>query len=418
MLKSLTNKRILLIITGGIATYKVPDIIRKIQEEGATTQCVVTDNATKFITPLTLGSVSHGKIYQNLFDLKDEIEMGHIQLSRKADLILVIPATANFIAKMAHGLADDLATTTILAANKPIMIVPAMNAHMWSHHTTQKNIKTLQENGIQLIEPEQGMMACGETGYGRLPKTSEIINIVIQHFSHASHRPLAGKRALVTAGPTHEPIDPIRFISNHSSGKQGYAIAESLAHLGAETTLISGPVPLSPPSHVTIQSVKTADEMYKACQTALPCDIAVMTAAVSDWRVKHVSDIKIKKSSQSPAQELTLVENRDILQALSQNKQRPTLLIGFAAETDNILEYAQNKLLRKKCDWLIANDISTRHDIEGGIMGSDFTQIHFLSQEYQETWPKMSKKTMAQRLSERIVLHFNSLTPDRKKPQK
>jgi len=412
----LENRHILLIIGGGIAAYKTPALIRALQSKGARVRCILTKGGSQFVTPLTLASLSGDKIYQNLFDLTDEIDMGHIQLSRAADLVLVAPATADLMSKMAQGLANDLASTTLLATDKPVMIAPAMNMYMWAHPATQRNMAVLQNDGIQLIGPMMGDMACGEEGLGRMSEPEEIVEAVSAFFAiqnkggqnkggqnkRAHVLPLAGRRALITAGPTREPIDPMRYITNHSSGKQGFAIAEEIAKLGAQTQLIAGPVQLADPENITTKRVETAHQMLAACEAALPCDIAIMNAAVADWRVAHPPNQKLKKAASPTPPELILAENPDILAQLGSHKKRPHLLIGFAAETECLLEEARAKRARKKCDWIIANQISPTNNI----MGGDENKVFFLSDDAEEQWGKMSKQNVAAKLAARIANYF------------
>jgi len=402
----LENRHILLIIGGGIAAYKTPSLIRALQSKGARVRCILTKGGAEFITPLTLASLSGDKIYQNLFDLTDEIDMGHIQLSRAADLVLVAPATADLMSKMAQGLANDLASTTLLATDKPVMIAPAMNMYMWAHPATQRNMAILQKDGIQLIGPTMGDMACGEEGLGRMSEPEEIVEAVSAFFATQNKRapnlPLAGRRALITAGPTREPIDPMRYITNHASGKQGFAIAEEIAKLGAETQLIAGPVQLADPENITIKRVETAHQMLAACEAALPCDIAIMNAAVADWRVANPPNQKLKKAANPTPPELILAENPDILAHLGNHKNRPHLLIGFAAETEQLLEEARAKRARKKCDWIIANQISPPNNS----MGGDENSVFFLSDDIEEQWEKMSKQNVAVKLAARIANYF------------
>lgn len=399
----LTGKRVLLIIGGGIAAYKSLDLIRKLRGQNAAVRCILTAGGSQFVTPLSVAALSGDKVYTDLFDLMNEAEMGHIQLSRDADLLAVAPATADLMAKMAHGLADDLATTALLATDKPVLIAPAMNVRMWGHTATQRNLATLRGDGIQLIGPNAGDMACGEFGPGRMAEPDEILAAITALLAPAS-RPLAGLRALVTSGPTHEPIDPVRYIANRSSGKQGHAIAAALAALGAETVLVSGPVQEAAPAGISVRKVETACDMLAACKDAGKFDIAVCAAAVADWRVETQSGRKIKKRSDGGAPKLALTENPDILLTLSAKKAgRPRLVIGFAAETNDVIAHAREKRTRKGCDWIVANDVSP----ETGIMGGDFNTIHLLSADGIENWPPMSKTEVAARLAQRIAEHFS-----------
>ena len=396
----LLNKRILLIVGGGIAAYKTPELVRQLVKEGADVQCLLSKSGSEFVTALTLASVSGNKVYQNLFDLTDETEMGHIQLSRNADLVLVAPATADLMAKMAQGFANDLASTALLATDKPVMIAPAMNVRMWLHDATQRNLETLKNDGITIINPNEGDMACGETGPGRMAEPVEIMEAVAEALMPKG--PLKGLKALITAGPTHEPIDPVRYIANRSSGKQGYAIAEAIAGLGAETLLVSGPVNLPDPEGVRVIRVETALEMAAACEEALPSQIAIMTAAVADWRTTESSQEKIKKNTDNTPPSLELTENPDILAGLVAHSLRPDLIVGFAAETEQVMDHARAKFTRKGCDWLMANNVSP----DTRVMGGDFNTIHFLTQTSEESWEMLSKQDVALRLADKIADYF------------
>ena len=396
----LLNKRILLIVGGGIAAYKTPELVRQLVKEGADVQCLLSKSGSEFVTALTLASVSGNKVYQNLFDLTDETEMGHIQLSRNADLVLVAPATADLMAKMAQGFANDLASTALLATDKPVMIAPAMNVRMWLHDATQRNLEILKNDGITIINPNEGDMACGETGPGRMAEPVEIMEAVAEALMPKG--PLKGLKALITAGPTHEPIDPVRYIANRSSGKQGYAIAEAIAGLGAETLLVSGPVNLPDPEGVRVIRVETALEMTAACEEALPSQIAIMTAAVADWRTAESAQEKIKKNTDNTPPSLELTENPDILAGLVAHKLRPDLIVGFAAETEQVMDHARAKFTRKGCDWLMANNVSP----DTGVMGGDFNTIHFLTQTSEESWEMLSKQHVALRLADKIADYF------------
>ncbi|MBT5664228.1 MAG: bifunctional phosphopantothenoylcysteine decarboxylase/phosphopantothenate--cysteine ligase CoaBC [Rhodospirillaceae bacterium] len=399
----LTGKRILLIIAGGVAAFKSLDLIRRLREQGAEVRCVLTEGGAAFVTPLSVSALSEDKVYTDIFSLTDESEMGHIRLSREADLLLVAPATADIMAKMAAGLATDLATTALLATDKPVMVAPTMNVRMWEHAATQANVATLESRGVLRVGPVEGDMACGEFGFGRMSEVSDIVTAVGAHFSHSGARPLSGRRALVTSGPTHEAIDPVRYLANRSSGKQGHAIAAALARLGAETTLISGPTKLSDPTGVTTVHIESARDMLAACEAALPTDIAVCAAAVSDWRVAREAAGKIKKDGGGPP-ELALTENPDILKSLSSaGPKRPQLVIGFAAETDDVVANARAKIERKKCDWILANDVSA----DTGVFGGDSNTIQFIGADKAESWPTMSKQDVAGRLAERIATYFN-----------
>ena len=396
----LKNKRILLIIGGGIAAYKALELIRRLKGEGATVRAILTGGGAQFITPLSVASLTGEKVYSDLFSLTDETEMGHIRLSREADLVLVVPATANLLAKMANGIADDLASTTLLATNKPVMAAPAMNVEMWAKPSTMRNLGQVRQDGVMVIEPAEGELACGEVGVGRLPEADVICNYVIRFFKAHRER-LHGLKALVTAGPTHEPIDPVRFIANRSSGKQGYAIAGAFARFGAETVLVSGPTHLETPGGVERIDVETAKEMWRAIQKNLPYDVAVCSAAVSDWGIDQPADQKIKKESGAD-QIMTFKENPDILADLAISNRRPLLVVGFAAETENLLENAREKRLRKNCDWIIANDVSNAT----GIMGGDENTVHVITGDGEEAWPKASKEEVALRLVEKIATHL------------
>tara|TARA_Y200000002_G_scaffold58750_1_gene44036 strand:+ start:23865 stop:25109 length:1245 start_codon:yes stop_codon:yes gene_type:complete len=393
--------RILLIISGGIAAYKSLDLIRRLRERGAELRCVLTAGGAEFITPLSVASLSESPVYTDLWSLKDESEMGHIRLSRECDLIIIAPASANILAQMANGLASDLATTTLLAADKPILIAPAMNQMMWGHAATQANIATLRQRGVHQIGPGSGEMACGETGSGRMAEPLEIVAAATDLLR--GNGPLRGKRAIVTSGPTVEPLDPVRFISNRSSGKQGQAIAASLARAGAETIMISGPTGLAPPPGVKTIFVETAQEMLDACVNMLPADIAVCAAAVSDWRAADMAGQKLKKTGDGPPS-IALAENPDILASLStRNDSRPALVVGFAAETENIIEHARAKIAKKGCDWLLANDVGG----DTGTFGGDNNRIRFLTRDGRtEDWPDMRKTDVANELVNRIAQHF------------
>ena len=393
----LAGKRILLIIGGGIAAYKTLELVRRLKERGASVRAILTAAGTEFVTPLSVSSLTGDKVYQSLFDLTDEAEMGHIELSRDADLVVVAPATADLMARMAAGMANDLASTALLATDKPVMIAPAMNVRMWTHAATRRNLAVLEGDGVIVVGPNEGDMACGEFGPGRLAEPAEILAAIERHFGGAG--PLAGRRVLVTAGPTHEPIDPVRYIANRSSGKQGYAIAAAAAAMGARTTLVSGPVTLPAPAGVKLVVVERADEMLAACRQALPADAAIFAAAVADWRVTGRNDSKIKKTAgKLPA--LELAENPDILRTIaSLANDRPRLVVGFAAETDTVIENARAKLARKGCDWIVANDVSPAT----GIMGGDRNRVHLVTAEGVEDWPDMTKPEVARRLMVRVA---------------
>ena len=401
-------KRVLLIISGGIAAYKSLELIRALRRAGIAVRCVMTKAAEEFVTPLSVAALSEDKVYTDLFSLTDEAEMGHIQLSRNADLLVVAPATADILARMAHGNANDIATTVLLATDKPVMAAPAMNVRMWDHPATQANIATLKQRGVEMIGPVEGDMACGEYGYGRMSEPAEIAAAVLARLSNgaaaepAQAKPLAGRSAIVTSGPTHEPIDPVRYIANRSSGRQGHAIAEALARAGATVTLVSGPTRLADPAGVETVHVETAQQMLDACLNHLPADIAVCAAAVADWRVSGKADQKLKKDSGS-LPSLTLTENPDILATLSKTgSTRPGLVIGFAAETEAVLEHAIAKRKRKGCDWILANDVS-----EGtGTFGGDRNRIHFIDGNGHEDWPDSTKAEVATTLAEKIAAYF------------
>jgi phosphopantothenoylcysteine decarboxylase / phosphopantothenate---cysteine ligase len=393
----LQDRRILLIISGGIAAYKSLELIRRLRERGAAVRCIMTAAAKHFVTPLSAASLSEDKIYDDLWSLTDESEMGHIRLSREADLVVVAPASADLIARMAAGLADDLATTALLASDKPVLIAPAMNVMMWAHPATQVNLATLDSRGVRRVGPAAGELACGEIGSGRMAEPAEII-AAIERILCPDTR-LAGRRALVTSGPTREPIDPVRYLSNHSSGKQGHAIAAALARVGAETTLVSGPTQERAPAGVKLVPIETAAEMLAACEAALPVDVAVMAAAVADWRVEAVASHKLKKDGGGPPV-LRLAENPDILSRIAQRgNDRPALVIGFAAETDDLVENARIKLQRKSCDWILANDVSPGT----GTFGGGRNTIHLVAAGSVEDWPVMTKQEVADRLADRIA---------------
>ena len=432
-------KHILLIIGGGIAAYKASELIRLIKKAGMTVRCVLTESGAQFVTPMTLAALSENEVHTTLWSLKDEAEMGHIQLSREADLVVVCPATANLIAKMAGGIADDLATTLLLATDTQVMAVPAMNVRMWEHPATQRNVEQLRGDGIFVMPPDEGDMACGEFGAGRLPEPQAVMGEIGLHLTSAhaepveasdfpqstlrqaqgerrendtelgpnplegqpafapdQHRPLYGKHVLITAGPTREPIDPVRYIANRSSGRQGFAIAAAAAEAGAKVTLIAGPVHLSTPAGVMRVDVETAIEMEAAVHDALPAEIAIMVAAVADWRAASRVEQKIKKKGKG-IDPLKLIENPDILAGLAKHKQRPDLLIGFAAETENIAEHAKAKLAKKGCDWIVANDVS------GDVMGGAENSVQIITADDIEIWERLPKAEVARRLIQRII---------------
>ena len=395
-------KNILLIITGGIAAYKSLELIRRLKEQDYNINCILTNSGSKFVTPLSIESLSGNKVYSELFNLTDEKEMGHIQLSRMSDLILVAPATANIMSKMAYGICDDLASTVLMATNKPIMLAPSMNVRMWLNKSTQRNINTLKTDGVKFIGPENGEMACGEYGEGRLSDISEIVYHVSDFFENLKFKPLKDLTALVTSGPTREYIDPVRYISNDSSGKQGIAIAKRLQSLGANTTLVTGPTNQDDPQVSKIFKVTSAHEMMNKCKDLLPVDIAVCAAAVADYSVKNQSSEKIKKTSFEKV--LQLSENPDILKFLSQKRNtRPRLVVGFAAETSDLEKNALKKLTEKGCDWILANDIG-----KDDIIGGEKNRIRFISKNEVEQWPITSKDKVAKILSSKIINYFSN----------
>ena len=406
----MTEKRVLLIVSGGIAAYKSLELARLLKKQGIAVRAVMTESATEFVTPLSLGVITEDQVYGRMFDLKEEREIGHIQLSRQADLIVICPATADILAKAVAGIADDLATTILLATDKPVLAVPAMNVRMWQHPATRRNLVQLRADGMTIMEPDEGEMACGEFGPGRLPEPSAIVERVTAMLGHSAqpnlaaqpdfaddgHRPLFGKRVLVTAGPTFEAIDPVRYIANRSSGRQGFAIAAAAAEMGAEVTLVAGPVHLVTPPGVIRIDVESAAEMQAEVEKALPADVAILVAAVADWRAADVPAQKIKKGENGvPA--LALTENPDILASLAQHKQRPKLLIGFAAETEKIVEHATAKRAKKGCDWIVANDVS------GDVMGGDSNAFHVVTKDGVESWPEAPKDAIARKLMEKVA---------------
>lgn len=402
MSTSLHNRCILLVISGGIAAYKSLDLIRRLRESGAKVRCVLTEGGARFVTPLSVAALSEEPVYTDLWSLTDEQQMGHIRLSREADCILVAPASANLIARMAQGRADDLAATVLLATDKPVLLAPAMNPMMWANAATQANIDTLKKRGMKIIGPASGIMACGEEGEGRFVEVPEIMGALAAHFSMPG--PLSGKRALVTSGPTFEPLDPVRFIGNRSSGKQGHAIAEALARQGAETILVTGPTSLPDPAGIKTVRVQTAREMLAACEAALPVDIAVCAAAVADWRPLELSAEKLKKGAAKPV--LELAENPDILASLAKaGNRRPRLVVGFAAETSDMVKNATEKLARKGCDWLVANEVGAGKGFE-----QDENQVTLLRRDDRtpDAWPRQSKDDVARRLTEEIVSFFKA----------
>jgi phosphopantothenoylcysteine decarboxylase/phosphopantothenate--cysteine ligase len=393
----LNGKRILLVIAGGIAAYKSLILIRRLRERGATVRCILSKGGAQFVTPLSVAALSHEKVYEDQFSLVDENEMGHLRLSQEADLIVVAPASADILAKMAQGIADELATTVLLASGAPILVAPAMNHRMWLHPATLENMHKLEARGVKRVGPNQGALAEDEVGIGRMAEPEEIMAAVAAQFRGAGR--LAGLRALVTSGPTHEPIDPVRYIANRSSGKQGHAIAAALAALGAETVLVSGPTALADPFCVAVEHVQSARDMLAACERALPADIAVCAAAVADWRAADPADQKLKKNGGAPPA-LALAENPDILSALAHaGNRRPRLVVGFAAETENVVANARAKRMKKGCDWILANDVAPAT----GTFGGDYNTIHFVTAAGVEEWPRLDKEAVARRLAERIA---------------
>ena len=438
----MTAKRILLIIGGGIAAYKSIELIRLLRKSGHGVRCVLTRAGEQFVTPLTLAALSENVVHTSLFDLKDEVEMGHIQLSREADLVVVAPATADLLAKMAAGIADDLATTLLLATDKPVLAAPAMNVRMWLHPATQRNVGTLRGDGVTVMDPDEGEMACGEYGPGRLPEPQAIraaIEEALQKpspfqgrglgeggaataspnpspegggdlsgqpdFAPAHHRPLYGRRILITAGPTHEPIDPVRYIANRSSGKQGFAIAAAAAEAGADVRLIAGPVPLPTPPGVVRIDVETAREMAEEVANNLPADAAIMVAAVADWRAADTAAQKIKKDGSGQVPPLALAENPDILAGTAKSARRPPLLIGFAAETNDVITHAEAKLARKGCDWIVANDVSADP------MGGATNRVHIVTPAGVDSWDRLPKEAVARKLMEKIADELDARIP-------
>jgi len=390
------SKSVLLVIGGGIAAYKSLELVRRLKERGNAVRAIVTKAGSEFVTPLSVSALTGEKVFQDLFSLMDEAEMGHIQLSRSADLVVVAPATADLMAKLANGLANDLASTALLATDKPVLMAPSMNVRMWNHPATQRNLKTLKNDGVIFVGPNDGEMACGEFGPGRMAEPEEILAAIETVLAKHAAGPLVGFRALVTAGPTHEPLDPVRFLANRSSGKQGYAIADAFARAGAETVLVSGPTEIAPPYRVKLVRVETAREMLAACEAVLPVDIAVCTAAVADWRPEIAANNKIKKSDDVPTVKLTA--NPDILSVLANGPRRPALVVGFAAETENVIAHAAAKRLKKGCDWIVANDVGL-----AGVMGGDHNTVHLITAGGTESWPELDKTEVGVRLVARIA---------------
>lgn len=396
----MTEKRVLLIVGGGIAAYKSLELIRLLRKAGVAVRCILTKAGEAFVTPLSLAALSEDKVYQELFSLTDEAEMGHIQLSRSADLVVVAPATADLMARAAQGMANDLATTTLLATDKAVLMAPAMNVRMWDHPATRRNLATLSADGVGFVGPDEGAMACGEFGPGRMAEPAAIFDAIMERLAGTapSDKPLAGRRALVTAGPTVEPIDPVRLLTNRSSGRQGFAIAQALSALGADVTLVAGPVALATPPGVRRIDVETAVEMQAACLSALPVDVAVCVAAVADWRPAAEGAVKIKKGAGGPPA-ITLVENPDILAGLAASgPDRPQLVIGFAAETNDVEVHARAKLAKKACDWVIANDVT-----QPGVMGGDDNTVLIITAAGTERWDKASKSEVAALIAARIA---------------
>ncbi|MGB2176296.1 MAG: bifunctional phosphopantothenoylcysteine decarboxylase/phosphopantothenate--cysteine ligase CoaBC [Hyphomonas sp.] len=395
----MSDKRILLIIGGGIAAYKSLELIRELGRRGIACRCILTSGGSQFVTPLSVSALSGEKVFTELFDLDDEAEMGHIQLSRSANLVVVCPATADLMAKAAHGHANDLASTTLLATDTPVLMVPAMNVRMWQHAATERNVAQLRADGVAVMEPDEGAMACGEFGPGRLPQVPAIVAEIERQLAGNGQGALEGTHCVVTAGPTREPLDPVRFLSNHSSGRQGYAIAGALAAEGARVTLVSGPVALEAPRGVDLVKVETARQMLKAVEEALPADVFVSVAAVADWRPARAATKKLKiKGAGSATPSMELAENPDILRTISnKRKHRPSLVIGFAAETNDVEDHAAAKLKRKGCDWIVANDVS------GDVMGGTENEIALVTQGGIDRWPRMGKDAVARRLAQKIA---------------
>ena len=390
------HKKILLIITGSIAAVKSLELIRLLKSRNYAVTCVLTKGGQQFVTPMAAAGLSGNKVYTDLFSLTDETEMGHIALSRAADLVVVAPASADILAKMAAGIADDLATTLLLATDKPVVAAPAMNVKMWEHPATKRNIAQLKKDGVTIIEPATGTLACGEEGQGRLAELEDILAAIAR--MAAPFQPLKKIKVLVTSGPTQEAIDPVRYLTNRSSGKQGHAIAAVLANLGADVTLVSGPTAEPDPAHVTMKKVQSAEEMLKAVMGTLPVDVAVCAAAVSDWRADHIEPKKIKKQKTAADMTFTFMQNPDILENVSKSEKRPPLVIGFAAETESLIENAREKRRRKGCDWIVANLVAG-----GKIFGEDSNQITFITEAGEEAWPNMRKMQVAEKLAEKII---------------
>ena len=399
-------KKILLIVSGGIAAYRALDLIREIKRRGDDVTCVLTKSATQFVQPLSFGALSQNKVYMDLFDLESETNIGHIKLSRDADLIVLAPATANILAKMSYGVSDSLATSILLANNKPLLIAPSMNVKMWNNPATKENIEKLKSYGHIFVGPDEGEMACGEVGSGKMSKVEDIYKEIELLLSPG---PLKGKKALVTSGPTIEPIDPVRFISNRSSGKQGHAIADRLSKLGADTHLITGPVNIPYPENVLVTEVNTAEEMLNACKKSIPVDISIFAAAVSDWKASEISKNKIKKSIDNQDDNemvLTMMQNPDILKTISEtNKNRPKLVVGFTLETENLIKSARSKMLNKSCDWMIANSHVQENQ---SVFNNDMNEVSFLTNNSEENWGLISKQCVAENLCKKIIKFFDS----------
>jgi phosphopantothenoylcysteine decarboxylase/phosphopantothenate--cysteine ligase len=392
------QKRVLLIVGGGVAAYKALELVRLLRKADIAVRPILTRAGAQFVTPLSLSALAEDRVYDDLFSLTDEAEMGHIQLSRSADLVVVAPATADLMAKAAHGLADDLASTTLLATDKPVLMAPAMNVRMWEHPATRRNRATLAADGVSFVGPDEGAMACGEFGAGRLAEPEAIFQAIVDSLQGGLGAPLKGRRVLVTAGPTAEPLDPVRVLTNRSSGKQGYAIAAALARLGADVTLVSGPTGLAAPTGVHRVNVETAVEMLAASRAALPVDAAVCVAAVADWRADEVFGVKLKKGKDGPPT-IRLVENPDILATLAASgPQRPKVVVGFAAETNDIEAHARAKLARKGCDWIVANDVS-----DDGVMGGDQNAVMIVDAKGTDVWARASKAEVAAKIAHRIA---------------
>lgn len=429
MTSELNNRSILLIIGGGIAAYKALELIRRIKGAGADVRVVLTKGGAEFVTPLSVSVLSENQVFTDLFDVKDEAEIGHIQLSREADLIVVVPATADLLAKMTHGLANDLATSVLLATDKPVLVAPAMNVRMWEHAATQRNVAQLKSDGVSFVGPEEGAMACGEYGPGRMSEVPDIVSAIGRAIELADTQPLqtqslpnpnrlAGKHVLITTGPTHEAIDPVRYLANRSSGKQGFAIAQAAKSLGARVTLVSGPTTLDDPHGVFVDHVQSAKDMLAAVKTGLPADIVICAAAVADWGIDGSAKQKIKKKGKKPKPpKIKLKENPDILKTVSNldgadGHYRPGVVIGFAAETNDVVAHAKKKLKKKGCDLIVANDVSP----ESGVMGGDENTVHLVSKDGVRHWPKMSKSDVALWLMDHAADLLDAATPDDQKP--